>query len=131
PTHGCRVPYTTLFPSLNQAASNGSSCRRRASSGERNPYRSMSHERLYLSLHLRSATRSSSTVVKCCTHSSCSLRVRIIRSEQPFPSGDRTKEGLDRMPRNFSLRWKTRLTYWEPLSWRRDSPSATPLSYAP
>ena len=54
------------------------------------------------SLKASSVRRSRLTVLKCSTHSSCSLSVRMKRSAQPFPSGAVTNDGLERMPRRWS-----------------------------
>src|SRR4051812_1754190 len=45
-------------------------------------------------------------VLKVCTQSRFSFRVRMKRSAQPFPSGARTKAGELSMPRKASSFWK-------------------------
>src|SRR3954454_15671392 len=56
----------------------------------------------------------SSTVSKVRTQSRFSLRVRIKRSAQPFPSGARTKAGELSMPRKASSCWNALDMYWLP-----------------
>ncbi len=65
------------------------------------------------------------------TQSRFSFRVRMKHSAQPLPSGARTKAGELSAPRKRTSRWKSRLMYWLPWSWRILRPVATSLPNAP
>ena len=59
------------------------------------------------------------------------LETRMKRSAHPWPSGSRTKAGELSRPRTSSSCGKSKDTNWEPWSWRRRTPRATPALKAP
>ncbi len=70
-------------------------------------------------------------VSKLRTHKRFSFTVRMKRSATPLPSGARTKLGELSIPKNATSCWKSSARSFEPWSWRRRSPSATPSPMGP
>ena len=70
-------------------------------------------------------------VSKLRTHKRFSFHVRMKRSATPLPSGARTTLGDLSIPKNATSCWKSSTRSFEPWSWRRRSPSATPSPMGP